>query len=314
MHAARNAMTIQGRDGVLERNASVTNELAPPGATPTLDTLPRRLADFATLGEALDYAAKGKRGLNFHDARGTLTLRLSLSAAARGCARRGAPLRRARHQARRPHRAGRRNRARIRGLLLRRGLCRRLAGAAAAADQLRRPRSLCRPARRAAQKLRSGAVPLPAGARRFRPGRGRQRRRHVARLGYRSTSVEPAAGELPTADGRRHRLSAIFERLDPLPARRRGHPPRAARQSPRARRRARGDADRPRHFLAALVSRHGPGRLPAVAGRDADVGRLSEDRGFRPPAARLARPDHPQSRARRSATRRPSATTSARAG
>ena len=36
----------QGRDGVLERNASVRNELAPPGATPTIDTQPRRLADF----------------------------------------------------------------------------------------------------------------------------------------------------------------------------------------------------------------------------------------------------------------------------
>ena len=32
--------------------------------------LPRRLADFATLGDALDYAAQGVRGLNFHDARG----------------------------------------------------------------------------------------------------------------------------------------------------------------------------------------------------------------------------------------------------
>ncbi|QDX25919.1 fatty acyl-AMP ligase [Sphingomonas suaedae] len=41
--------------------------------TPTDDNLPRRLADFATLGEALDYAARGTRGLNFHDARGTLT-------------------------------------------------------------------------------------------------------------------------------------------------------------------------------------------------------------------------------------------------
>ncbi|MCW4463133.1 fatty acyl-AMP ligase [Sphingomonas sp. BT-65] len=40
--------------------------------TPTEDNLPRRLADFATLGEALDYAATGVRGLNFHDARGTL--------------------------------------------------------------------------------------------------------------------------------------------------------------------------------------------------------------------------------------------------
>lgn len=60
-------------DCVLERNASVTKELAPAGATPTLDKLPRRLADFGTIGEALDYAAKGNRGLNFHDARGTLT-------------------------------------------------------------------------------------------------------------------------------------------------------------------------------------------------------------------------------------------------
>ena len=60
-------------DCVLERNVSVTHELAPAGATPTLDTLPRRLAGFDTIGEALDYAATGKRGLNFHDARGTLT-------------------------------------------------------------------------------------------------------------------------------------------------------------------------------------------------------------------------------------------------
>jgi len=57
---------------VLDRDAPVNAELAPPGATPTLDTLPRRIADFETLGEALDYAATGTRGLNFHDARGTL--------------------------------------------------------------------------------------------------------------------------------------------------------------------------------------------------------------------------------------------------
>ncbi len=42
-------------------------------STPTDDRLPRRYADFATLGEALDYAASGVRGLNFHDARGTLS-------------------------------------------------------------------------------------------------------------------------------------------------------------------------------------------------------------------------------------------------
>jgi fatty-acyl-CoA synthase len=58
---------------VLERNPSVMTELAPAGATPTLDSLPRRLADFSTISEALDYAAKGRRGLNFHDARGSLS-------------------------------------------------------------------------------------------------------------------------------------------------------------------------------------------------------------------------------------------------
>ena len=40
--------------------------------TPTEDGVPRRFADFGTLGEALDYAAAGTRGLNFHDARGAL--------------------------------------------------------------------------------------------------------------------------------------------------------------------------------------------------------------------------------------------------
>ena len=51
--------------------------LAPPAKsilvpTPHSDDLPRRYADFATFCEALDYAAQGKRGLNFHDPRGTL--------------------------------------------------------------------------------------------------------------------------------------------------------------------------------------------------------------------------------------------------
>lgn len=41
--------------------------------TPTLDThLPRRYADFDTLLDALDYAAKGVRGLNFYSPRGEL--------------------------------------------------------------------------------------------------------------------------------------------------------------------------------------------------------------------------------------------------
>ncbi len=40
--------------------------------TPTTDNHPKRYSDFATLGEALDYAAEGKKGFNFHDARATL--------------------------------------------------------------------------------------------------------------------------------------------------------------------------------------------------------------------------------------------------
>ncbi|MEO7692306.1 MAG: fatty acyl-AMP ligase [Sphingomonas sp.] len=49
--------------------------LAPEAAvtpTATEDSLVRRFADFETLGDALDYAASGARGLNFHDARGAL--------------------------------------------------------------------------------------------------------------------------------------------------------------------------------------------------------------------------------------------------
>ena len=43
-----------------------------PGSTASLCDLPRRYADFATFGDALDYAAQGQRGLNFHDPRGHL--------------------------------------------------------------------------------------------------------------------------------------------------------------------------------------------------------------------------------------------------
>jgi fatty-acyl-CoA synthase len=49
-----------------------TGAAGEPVPTPTDDGLARRFADFATLGEALDYAATGARGLNFHDARGRL--------------------------------------------------------------------------------------------------------------------------------------------------------------------------------------------------------------------------------------------------
>ena len=57
---------------MLDLKPAIDPGLAPPGATPTSDRNPRRIADFATLGDALDYAARGSRGLNFHDSRGTL--------------------------------------------------------------------------------------------------------------------------------------------------------------------------------------------------------------------------------------------------
>ena len=44
----------------------------PPSATPNDCPLPRRYSDFATFGEALDYAARSAKGLNFHDPRGNL--------------------------------------------------------------------------------------------------------------------------------------------------------------------------------------------------------------------------------------------------
>ena len=43
-----------------------------PIPTPNDCTLERRFSDFATFGDALDYAATGSRGLNFHDPRGNL--------------------------------------------------------------------------------------------------------------------------------------------------------------------------------------------------------------------------------------------------
>ena len=75
----RNGPLCVAKVGKQVRNLSLLNHdapadagLAPPGGTPTLDSLPRRMADFPTLGDALDYAARGARGMNFHDARGAL--------------------------------------------------------------------------------------------------------------------------------------------------------------------------------------------------------------------------------------------------
>ena len=53
-------------------DTNMTGSQSMMAPTPTNDALPRRFSDFETLGEALDYAARGRRGLNFHDARGNL--------------------------------------------------------------------------------------------------------------------------------------------------------------------------------------------------------------------------------------------------
>lgn len=52
--------------------AMVTTAVDQLVPTPNFDELPRRFSDFATFGEALDYAAQGQRGMNFHDPRGNL--------------------------------------------------------------------------------------------------------------------------------------------------------------------------------------------------------------------------------------------------
>jgi fatty-acyl-CoA synthase len=72
MFERRCVFFVFGGEAVLNRSNDTQANLAPPGATATRDRLARRMADFATLGEALDYAARGERGMNFHDARGTL--------------------------------------------------------------------------------------------------------------------------------------------------------------------------------------------------------------------------------------------------
>ena len=57
-------------DGQVELRGAIAPAVLQP--TPTDDDLPRRYADFATMSEALDYVAQGRKGINFHDARATL--------------------------------------------------------------------------------------------------------------------------------------------------------------------------------------------------------------------------------------------------
>ncbi len=63
------AETMQAKTLRADVPAAGIADLVP---TPTRDAQPMRRADFRTLGEALDYAALGNKGFNFHDARADL--------------------------------------------------------------------------------------------------------------------------------------------------------------------------------------------------------------------------------------------------
>jgi len=60
---------VQDKEGKAKPHEEADGTLIP---TPTDDELPRRFADFATMPEALDYAARSRKGLNFHDHRARL--------------------------------------------------------------------------------------------------------------------------------------------------------------------------------------------------------------------------------------------------
>jgi hypothetical protein len=180
---------------VLDQTArrEITGE--PLAYTPTADTLPRRFADFDTLGEALDYAARGVRGLNFHNPRGQLV--------------RAYPYAELRDDA------------------------------LAAAYRL--ISHGVRPGDRVALTAETGPefaalffgavyagawpVPLPLptsfGGRESYIDRNSGGGRHCLGTFRRARRTGSAA---PRSQPRRHCLSAIFERLDPLPARRCRHP------------------------------------------------------------------------------------------
>ena len=67
--AAAQAAAMTEQTGITHDRMENDAALKP---TPNRCALPRRFSDFATFGEALDYAAQGSRGLNFHDPRGRL--------------------------------------------------------------------------------------------------------------------------------------------------------------------------------------------------------------------------------------------------
>ncbi len=190
-----------------------------------------------------------------------------------------------------------------------------VAGPAAAADQLRRTRSLCRTADGHAEQQRSDSCSsIPPELADFCGQAAAQARRHA-----RATGI---------ASARSSRSPPSFRRQTPTTS------PisniRAARRASRTASRSRiarcsticartASASRSRdtdRCISWLPWYHDMGLVGCMLSpiATAAVGRLSEDRGFRAPSAGLARHDHAQSGHDASAIRRRSATTSARAG
>lgn len=66
------AQAARDSEAAAETAIAMTASEAVLTPTPTHCSLPRRFADFATLTDAIDYAAQGRRGANFYNARGQL--------------------------------------------------------------------------------------------------------------------------------------------------------------------------------------------------------------------------------------------------
>ena len=236
-----------------DRDFQLMTSLTPPGATPTTDDLDRRFADFDTLGQALDYAASGVRGMNFHDARGTLTRAYpyaDLKSDALAHARRFVAL-------------GLNPGDRV-ALVAETGAefaaC--FFGAVYAGlwpVPLPLPTSFGGREAYVAQllvMLESSDPQLflyPPELADYAVDAAAQRG-ITARDWDSLADIAPSDAPLPTSSERRYRLSPIQLGLDALPARRRGHPSRVARQSPCPRQGDRASGQRPLHQLAALVS------------------------------------------------------------
>jgi hypothetical protein len=91
----------------------------------------------------------------------------------------------------------------------------------------------------------------------------------------------PEAAGADPADHRAgpHLLPAVLVGQHALPDRRAGHPPRPdGQRRGHHPRRPEGSPRRPRHFVAAALSRHGSDRVPAQPHDQPDVGRPAADR------------------------------------